>query len=197
MLELEGDAVRLAALCQPAAIEAVAPAAAQPQRAVTAADLRGVSAARLRLEVFGSDGGQYAAKWLELNGHRLGQVPTNGADTWSTAVVELTAEQLAWVQPRNELRIVREAADAFKLRGAALAMRLANGDWVATPADATVWSTPDWAFSEGRPFTGEAGPLVMAFGERCDWRPAASSPAVLSPRTALSRHGLRRAWTLW
>ncbi|MBI5830775.1 MAG: hypothetical protein HZB16_00505, partial [Armatimonadetes bacterium] len=189
---------KLAALCSSEAITAPVPAiAAQPvTRAVTQADLVGLREARLKLDIFGSDSGQYDNKWLELNGQRVAKVPTNNADSWSSGVVALKPEQLAWVTQRNELRIVSAAADAWKLRGATLAVRLAGGDWVRTPADPTVWSSPNWAFSEGKPFTGEqggvAGPMALDFGEGCEVLRAAVAEAEVWPRVWRAR-----TQTLW
>lgn len=161
LVELRGDA--LDALCRQEAIEAGPEAV--PQRLLTPAELRGAQAAKLRLELFGSNGPPYEDKFIDLNGHRLGRVPGGGGDSWRPAVIDLTPEQLGWLAMDNELVVTTACADAWKFRGAVLAVRRADGTWARSTRDGTVWSSPGWAYTEGRSWAadGRAGPLTLRF----------------------------------
>ena len=163
LLELKGR--DLEALCSTRAIYAGAGVEAG-ERHLTEGDLGGLRAAKLRMDCYGSEGGQYAGKYIILNGQRLAQVPAAGGDRWSLQVVDLTAEQLGWVRLRNEVTVDNAAQDAWKFRNVTLAVQLADGAWVKTNTDETVWSVPDWAFTEGRTWgaDGIAGPIVLEFG---------------------------------
>lgn len=165
LLELEGKG--LDSLCAPAAIYAVPKAgrAATAARSLTAADLAGLRAARLRIDVYGADGRpQYAAKYIDINGHRLSTVPANNSDTWTFKTVAFDPSQLAWIRRANEVTVRTECDDSWKFRNLTLAVQLADGTWVKTGADTTVHSTPNWAHSEGTTWgkDGIAGPIRLA-----------------------------------
>jgi len=162
LLELAGR--DLDRLCSTAGIYAAAGAEAAT-RHVTEADLAGLRAAKLRIDCYGSDGGQYAGKYILLNGQRLAQVPAGAGDRWSLQVVDLAPEQLGWLRLRNEVTVDNASQDAWKFRNLTLAVQLADGTWVRTNTDETIWSVPNWAFSEGRTWgaDGIAGPIVLEF----------------------------------
>jgi hypothetical protein len=166
LLGLDGD--HLESLTSEAAIYAAratsAPAPAA-RRTLTADDLKTVRAAKLRIDEFGADEGRYDCKYVELNGTRLGKLPTKSGDSWALKVFDLHPEQLALLKPSNELRIITECDDAWKFRNVTLAVQLADGTWVPSSCDPTVWSTPGWAYSEGKHWgrDGVAGPLTAGF----------------------------------
>jgi len=160
------DGAGLDDLCTTKAIYAPtnAAAAGEPRRLSTA-ELKGIRAAKLRLDVFGAEGPPLDAKYIDLNGHRLGTVPAGTRDTWVMRVVDLKPGQLAWIRPANELVVRTECDDAWKFRNATLAVQLADGAWVASSTDSKVHSVANWAFSEGDTWgkDGVAGPIRLAF----------------------------------
>jgi hypothetical protein len=135
----------------------MAPAPAKP------GDLGSATAACLRLDVFGSNGGRYANKWVYLNGVRIGQVPVTNRDAWVVTAFELSADQIAILKPVNEVVITNEGGDAWKLRNIALALRRPDGTWTRSAVASQVFSTPGWALSEGASFgpDGKAGPIEI------------------------------------
>lgn len=166
LLELEGK--ELDALYSAEAICASPPrpeAAAAP-RTLAPADLGGIKAAKLRIDVFGSNREeQYQQKTIKLNGHRLARVPAGNGDTWSLKVVDLGPDQLAWIQRANEVTVRTECADAWKFRNVTLAVQLSDGTWAKSNSDQTTYSVPDWAHSEGNIWgrDGAAGPILLRF----------------------------------
>lgn len=163
MLQVYGDGID--ALCSEEAIRDAPEPAAPRTRRVTEPDLAGIRAARIRIDVFGSDSRpEYVAKTIELNGRSLGRVPSNDADEWTPAVITLTQEQLAWIGPRNRVTVRTACADAWKFRNLTLAVQLADGAWVKSSADPQVHSPAGWAYSEGVPWgkDGAAGPIELA-----------------------------------
>lgn len=165
LLELEGT--HLEALSTEEAIYAAPPPepTAVP-RPLTDQDLANLRAAKLRLDVFGSNGEeQFRRKFIEVNGHRLGEVPANYSDSWSLKVVDFSPDQLSWLQSNNEVVMRTECGDAWKFRNVTLAVQLADGAWVKTASDPTVHSVPDWAHSEGQTWgpDGVAGPIRLRF----------------------------------
>jgi len=164
MLELEGNG--LGGLAER---EAIYRSVAHPQSttpAATVADLEGATAARLRLDVYGSNGGAYAEKWVILNGVRIGQVPVTNRDAWTLTALSLAPEHLTLLRPVNELVVTNEGGDAWKFRNVALAIRRRDGTWVKSATASAVHSSPNWAHSEGTPFgpDGKAGPIVVRIG---------------------------------
>lgn len=165
LLELRG-ARRLDDLCEAGAIYAPeTPAAAVAPVRASAADLASVRAAKLRIDVYGSDGGEFAAKYIELNGERIAQVPANTGDRWRLCVIDLTPEQIHLLRPVNRVVIRTESGDAWKFRNLCLAVRLPTGAWGVTNAEATVHSVANWAYSEGETWgaDGVAGPMELGF----------------------------------
>lgn len=164
LLELEGKG--LDALAAEDAIYA-APTRCEEAlaRPVTKADLATARAAKLRIDIFGSDGGEYAAKFIDLNGDEIGRVPAGGGDSWRLAVVDLDPSQLERLCISNQIVVRTAAGDAWKFRNLTLAVQLADGTWVRTPTDPTVHSCAGWAFSEGELWGDDrvAGPIVLAF----------------------------------
>ncbi len=164
MVELVGDG--LARLCATDAIYAAPPTRQVPPQPVSGTELKSIRAAKLRIDVFGSNGGpRHAAKYIELNGHRLCQVPANNTDAWTTFVIDLTPEQVKWIRRANEIVVRTQAPDLWKFRNLTLAVQLADGRWVKTNSDTAVHSSPGWAYSEGKLWRkdGVAGPIVLQF----------------------------------
>ena len=164
LVELVGD--NLGSLCATAAIYEGAAVKETPPEPVTDEELRHIRAARLRIDIFGSNGGaRYKAKFIELNGHRLCEVPANNADAWTVAVIELTPEQIQWVKRVNRIVVRTQSPDMWKFRNLTLAVQLSDGRWVKTNRDPAVYSTPGWAYSEGKSFgkDGVAGPIELVF----------------------------------
>lgn len=137
-------------------------------RRLTEADLTGTTEARLRIAVFDSNGEpQYADKWIELNGQRLVRVPANQGElsAWQEHVITLAPEQLRRLSLANTVTVGNAGGDCYKLTALVLAVRLADGQWVESSTDETVWcSTMEWQYAEGQLFRGDlAGPITLTF----------------------------------
>jgi len=140
--------------------------AAAAKRPVTDAELAGITAAKLRIDVFGSNGGEYAEKYMDLNGTRIAQVPVTGSDSWRLKAIDLSPGQLPLVRRADKVIVRTEGAgDAWKFRNIALAVRLADGSWIESSTDGSVHSVADWAHSEGSLWgaDGVAGPIEVGF----------------------------------
>ncbi len=132
--------------------------------AVRASELRGARRALLRMDIFGSQGGQWADKWIIFNGVRICRVPLNSRrrfDQWEQRVVELPAEALRTIEPENTVVFTNESGDCYKVRNIVLAVQLADGRWVHTHwISDTFCSASGWPFAEGRYFKGGRSPAI-------------------------------------
>ena len=140
----------------------------ESDRRVTAADLKTIRAAKLAIEVFGADGEpQYADKRVSFNGAEVGRISANDRDRWDRSITDLGPADLARVKMANQATLTGKGVlgDAWKCRGFTLAVQLADGTWVKTPAHPAIYGSPGWAYSEGTPFprTGTVGPLELKF----------------------------------
>ena len=138
------------------------------RRRLTDADLKSIRAAVLAIEIFGANPEpQYADKRITLNGTEIGAIPPNGRDSWDRRAIELKPDALARVGRVNQVTILGKGVggDAWKCRGATLAVQLADGAWATTTTHPTTFGTRGWAYSEGTPFpaTGVVGPLELKF----------------------------------
>ncbi len=95
----------------------------------------------------------------------LTRVPANNGDFWSLRVVDLKPEQLTQIRLANGVTVRTECADAWKFRNVTLTLQLADGTWVKTNSDPTVYSASGWAHSEGKTWgeDGVAGPIPLLF----------------------------------
>ena len=136
---------------------------------ITEADLARAKAAKLHINVFGSQGGDdYGRKWVVLNGERVARVPVNSnaqrPDAWEEFVVDLEPAQMELLRLENVVRIETETIDNFKLAELALAVQHPDGRWVESGHDGTVWCTPaGWVFQEGSIFTGRTPEVTLRF----------------------------------
>ena len=153
-----------------ASIYKTVPGARPPEtaRRVTVDDLKAIRAAKLAIEVFGANAeAQYVDKRLSLNGAEIGRIGSNGVDRWDRRVIDLKPADLARIRLSNQVTLQGKGilGDAWKCRGAVLAVQLADGTWVKTAAHPTVYGTKGWAFFEGTPFPakGVVGPLEVRF----------------------------------
>ncbi|MCD6351991.1 MAG: hypothetical protein J7M26_07720 [Armatimonadetes bacterium] len=170
MVELLGDEV--ADLAQRSAIYASPAPRGQVARVRTwlsEQDLAGLRAAKLRIDVFGSDSRKpFRDKFIYFNGHELAQAPGGGGDAWTTRVIDFAPQQLPWVKRVNQIVVKTRCRDAWKFRNLALAVQLTDGTWVRTSIAAEVHSSPGWAYTEGQAWgaDGEAGPIELRFDAR-------------------------------
>ncbi|MBM3495137.1 MAG: hypothetical protein FJX72_12580 [Armatimonadetes bacterium] len=142
------------------------PAGTVTVRPLAIEDLRGAVAAVLRVDVFGSNSGPYAEKWVVLNGEKIGRAPTTNRDDWVLTTIELTREQIGLLRAENEIVITNEGGDAWKFRNLCLAVRRADGTWCRSETARTVHSSANWAHSEGEPFLpdGRSKPIPIRLG---------------------------------
>jgi hypothetical protein len=118
-----------------------------------------IKAARLHLEVFGVNAGEYADKWVILNGRKVDRVPFNDQDSldkWEEKVIELGPEQMKNLKVDNTVVLTNETGDCYKVRNLALAVQLPDGSWVESKWDEGVYcSVAGWLYSEGEVFQGQ------------------------------------------
>ncbi len=131
---------------------------------LTEADLAGIQAGKLRLEVFDVNGEpQYADKWVLLNGERVARVPANQGElsAWQEVFLDLSPSQLATLKRDNTVVLTNAGGDCYKFRGVALSLQKADGRWVATPLDEGTYSSVGaWQYAEGEVFRGDRSPEV-------------------------------------
>jgi hypothetical protein len=131
---------------------------------LTDADLAGIQAGKLRLEVFDVNGEpQYADKWVLLNGERVARVPANQGElsAWQEVFVDLSPSHLATLKRDNTVVLTNAGGDCYKFRGVALSLQKADGRWVATALDeGTYSSVGTWQYAEGEVFRGDRSPEV-------------------------------------
>ena len=127
-------------------------------------ELAAAAEAKLRVEIFGVNAGQYAEKYIYLNGTKLGQVPFNNQsflDQWEERVIDLPPEHVKALRRDNVLVFTNETGDCYKVRALALAVRLPDGRWVQSEEDANVYcSVGEWLWTEGTVFEGGRSPEI-------------------------------------
>ena len=135
---------------------------------VTEAELRQAKAAKLRIETFGAQGGEYEHKPMRLNGVELGNLPANRKpwDAWQEHIIDLPAEALKALRLDNEFAVTDETGDCFKVRGLAVAVQLPNGSWRETRyVDDVFCSVASWLHGEGKTMgPGEWEGIGIGFG---------------------------------
>ncbi|NOZ21771.1 MAG: hypothetical protein GXP25_11885 [Planctomycetes bacterium] len=99
--------------------------------------------------------GSYISK-AEINGVVIGNLPSGeGAsetkNVWSKiATVELPAEVIRSLKPRNALKILNPGKDCFKIRGFWVELELADGRKCSSRIATTVFTQPpNWLYAEG------------------------------------------------
>jgi len=126
---------------------------------ITADDLAGIRAAKLRLEVFGANPQpQYAGKQILINGAAVAELPANTGtlDAWQEKIIDLPAEHLGLLRLDNTLMLTNVGGDSYKARGLALAVQRADGIWVTTDfSDRVLCSAQGWLHAEGELFEGD------------------------------------------
>ena len=131
------------------------------------ANWKTVTAAKVRLRIFGVSGGPWGPVTLQCNGADLVRIPANkGGDRWETVLLDVPAEKLKLVRSTNTLRLVNPKNDKFKVAGLAMAVRRADGTWAASPAVETVYtSSDDWKHAQGEIFPNmrESQPIAIEF----------------------------------
>ena len=141
-----------------------APIPAGPAAGISDEDLAKITAAKLRLDLFDVNGGEYADKWIEVNGVRVGRIPAHRGDVsrWQEVLIDLPAEAVRATRRENRLVLTNSVPpDSFKFRGAALAVRRPDGRWVSTPLSQQVYSSAgQWLHAEGDLFEGARSPEI-------------------------------------
>jgi hypothetical protein len=135
-----------------------------PPRRATAAEIASATAARIELEVFGNDAGQYGDKTLFLGEMKLGTLPPCG-DAWQVARFELEPAARAALRPDNTAVIRgRDPTDKFKVQRIRIVLTLPDGSELAGPATGSFVSDADWAHAAGaKPFPkgDHSGPIAV------------------------------------
>ncbi|MBC7288135.1 MAG: hypothetical protein H5T86_08865 [Armatimonadetes bacterium] len=133
-------------------------------------ELHHATAAKLRIDVFGVNAGEYADKWIILNGEKLCRVPFNDQsrlDEWETKIIDLTSDQIKLLKRENEVVLTNEPGDCYKFRNVALAVQLPDGRWAETNwAGEVHCSVAGWLYSEGALFqNAKSRPITLRFSE--------------------------------
>lgn len=140
----------------------------RPRRTLQGADLKGLTAAKLRLLVFDSNAEEaYRNKFINLNGQQVSEIPANTGplSAWQEKIIDLPADSLARLTTRNEIELTNPSGDYFKCTGFALAARLPDGSWIESkPVDQVYSSVVPWAYAEGTPFVDrKSGKITLEF----------------------------------
>ncbi|MCE5241042.1 hypothetical protein LLH23_21475 [bacterium] len=115
--------------------------------------LKNIQGAMLELEVFGSDGGNYAAKTVSVNGVAIGNLPTGYGDSWHSATLRLSEAAVKALGEQNEITIDNQVGDAFKVRNLRLLLTMRGGILAVSRTDTGVYTGwTDWAYGEGKQF---------------------------------------------
>lgn len=126
-------------------------------------DLKGVTAAKLRIRVFGSDRDM---KYMLLNGAPVGVLPVNDFpfDFWDEFIIDIPPNALKILKKKNKFTVNNMPGDDFKFNDAALSVRLADGSWRSTGMEKRVQSSNTaWKYSEGTVFSGISKPVTLEF----------------------------------
>jgi len=135
---------------------------------LTTEQLKTVTAAKLRIVVFDSNGEpRYRDKFIHLNGRKLAPVPPNTGplSAWQQHVIDLPPNDLGRLKLTNQVVITNPVGDYFKFTGLSLAVQLPDGCWIETrPNGQTYSSIAQWAHAEGTLFTnGRSGVIELGF----------------------------------
>ncbi|MBE7559741.1 hypothetical protein HS125_12655 [bacterium] len=145
---------------------------ALPQSVYRASELEGEAvlrrarAARILMQVFGSDAGSLADKRVLLNGKLVGPLPPNQepVDSWQSVTLSVPAELLPEIGARNRLVIENPAGDYFKVKDIALMIDAGVDSWRGSEMVRTVYSSAeDWPHREGTVFSGRSPEIELVF----------------------------------
>ena len=109
----------------------------------------------------------YANKPLTLNGESIGILPPNNryaCDQLQERVMEIPAAALKAIAGDNTLTIANCGGDCFKFCQAILAVQLADGTWVESNCDGTVYCTggAGWPHFEGTLFQDKSPEVKLS-----------------------------------
>jgi len=133
-------------------------------------DLEKITAAKLKIKLFGSRGGEL--KTIMLNNALVGAVPNNEFpfDLWEEFVIDIPQHRLGAIRTVNKF-IINDMSedDGFKFRDIQLAVKLEDGTWRNTNLfTRTQSSSADWEYTEGPVFNGRSRPVKLEFGDGAD-----------------------------
>lgn len=135
------------------------------QRELTDDELETIRQAKLVIEAFGVQEGEFGKKQVLLNDEAIGNLPAGG-DSWQRLIIDLPASKIATLHPHNVVTVQHNGkADKFKFRGARLIVQLADGQQISTSVqDDTQTSYADWSYAEGKTFPGSTShPILIKF----------------------------------
>jgi len=139
-------------------------AASQPP--LTASDLAGITAAKLRLRVFGVSWRSGMTSIL-INNAAVGSLPVNEFPyvLWQDFSIDVPAQALKSIKLENKVVVtVMTGTEPFKFKGLALSVKFADGTWRNTDTAAGVQSAAgEWNFSEGETFKTRSKPAILKF----------------------------------
>ena len=149
--------------------------------------LERIQSAKLLLDVFGVDGGDYAHKPVTLNGVDLGDLPQGSGDQWTAGkVMPIPVEAIKALRQHNEISIDNKVGDAFKVRNLRLELRMRGGGTVASTTDAGVYTGgAGWSYAEGKQFPSGQSLTGIAVDIRFDASRSENYEAIFGvPRAA-------------
>jgi hypothetical protein len=132
---------------------------------ITSADLKTVTAAKLRFRTFGTRG-DVNIRTVFLNHSPVGSLPANDFpfDFWQSFVIDLPPTVTQILKTANIIEISNTMGGAFKIKDVSLAVRLADGTWRTTNmANDIQSSSKEWQFSEGSVFGSRSKPFKLNF----------------------------------
>lgn len=133
--------------------------------APTAGDLKKITAAKIRIEVFGAKNG--TVRSILLNSRPAGGVPNNNFPhiIWQSYTIDVPETALNGIKPENKLAVSDLTGGPLKFRNVSLAVQLADGTWRSTNVSDAVQTigSSDWEYAEGPVAKNTTKPIVLKF----------------------------------
>ena len=111
---------------------------------------------------------QYRDKFIYLAGKKFSIVPPNECShsSWEEHVVDIPTELWSHIGEVTEFEVDNPVGDYFKFSGLTLAVKLADGTWVQSIDNETVYSSmSDWYYTEGNIFKDSRSGVVRVHFE--------------------------------
>jgi hypothetical protein len=135
------------------------------QRELTRDELDSIKQAKLVIEAFGVQEGEFGNKQVLLNDEVIGNLPAGG-DSWQRLVIDLPARKIGTLNPKNHVTVQHNGKpDKFKFRGARLIVQLADGQQISSSVqNDPQTSYGDWPYAEGQIFPSSTShPILLEF----------------------------------
>ncbi|MEW6201751.1 MAG: hypothetical protein AB1546_07240, partial [bacterium] len=134
-------------------------------RSLGADDFKEIKAAKIHIRLLGSRPDDLPRNIL-LNGAPVATLPTNEFpyDNWENFTIDIPQANLHAVRQKNKIVVRNLGGSQFKFTAVALAVQLADGNWVSTNfSDEVHYTGRDWIGAEGTYFETSSRPVYLNF----------------------------------